>query len=287
MLPGDRNYSYSDGDQGYEWSPDGRWLAVQFLSPGRWSSEVGLVSASGEGKLINVTQSGYEDELPHWARKGEVLYWRTRPPRACARSELRPRRSDIFAAFLTRAAWDRYQLDEAAYDQLDGEGEGRRTRTRTRSKEQGRGKDKSAKAEDAPKLPSRSPWTSSALEDRIVRLSMQLGRSGRRGAVAATARPSYYLARFEKGYDLWKYVPRKKEIKLVAKLERRTDADLQARRQGQEGVRAADGKLLGGGARVRARSTPVGLSAPSWTSTRRPSAPTCSSTSGGRRSKKF
>jgi tricorn protease len=43
VLPGDLNYSYADGDQWYEWSPDGKTFAVQFLSPTRWSYEVGLV----------------------------------------------------------------------------------------------------------------------------------------------------------------------------------------------------------------------------------------------------
>jgi Tol biopolymer transport system component len=41
ILPGNLNYSYADGDQSYEWSPDGQWFAVKFLSPTRWSSEVG------------------------------------------------------------------------------------------------------------------------------------------------------------------------------------------------------------------------------------------------------
>src|SRR5262249_2634363 len=117
VLPGDRNYSYEDGDQAYEWSPDGRWLAVQFLSTGRWSSEVGLVSSSGDLKVINISHSGYEDDSPHFSRKGEVLYWRS--DRQGLRTQANSGRdTDIYAAYLTHAAWDRYKLDEAAYDQL-------------------------------------------------------------------------------------------------------------------------------------------------------------------------
>ena len=36
IVPGDMNYSYIDGDQWYEWSPDGKWFLVEFLSSTRW-----------------------------------------------------------------------------------------------------------------------------------------------------------------------------------------------------------------------------------------------------------
>ncbi len=53
----------------------------------------------------------------------------------------------------------------------------------------------------------------------------------------------YYLAKFEKGYDLWKYVPRTKEIKLVAKLDAK-EADLQLDRDGKKAFVLADSQLL-------------------------------------------
>src|SRR5262249_33827084 len=143
VLPGDRNYSYLDGDQAYEWSPDGRWLAVQFLSPGRWSSEVGLVSASGDLKGINIFQRGDREHSPHWARKGEVLYWRS--DRQGLRTQANSgRETDIYAAYLTHAAWDRYKLDEAAYDQLTA-----KEKDEDKDKDKGKeaGKDKAAKLE--------------------------------------------------------------------------------------------------------------------------------------------
>ena len=77
ILHGDVNYSYIDGDQWYEWSPDGRWFLVEFMSPSRWSSEAGLIPSSGEGELINLSKSGYEDVRPRWAFKGEAVYWFT------------------------------------------------------------------------------------------------------------------------------------------------------------------------------------------------------------------
>jgi hypothetical protein len=29
-----------------------------------------VVSATGDLKIINISRSGYEDEVPHWSRKG-------------------------------------------------------------------------------------------------------------------------------------------------------------------------------------------------------------------------
>ena len=253
VLPGERNYSYADGDQWFEWSPDGRWLAVQFLSPTRWSGEVGLVPASGQGELVNVSRSGYEDALPHWARKGEVLLWLS--DRHGAREQAGwGKEQDVFAAFLTRPAWDRYKLDEAAYDQL-----AEKEKEAEKKKDEKKDKAGAAAESQAPKLPDPVPLELDRLEDRVVRLSMHSA-----DLAAADLTPDgetlVYLARFEKGYDLWKYQPRKKEVKLLAKLEAERSADLRLDAEGKKALVLADDKLssidLESG-----KATPVKLSA--------------------------
>ncbi len=251
VLPGDRNYSYSDGDQAYEWSPDGRWLAVQFLSPGRWSSEVGVVSASGDQKVINISQSGYEDERPHWSRKGEVLYW------SSDRQGLRTqsgygREQDIYAAYLTHAAWDRYQLDEAAYEQLTA---------KEKEKDKGKeaAKDKATKTEkEAPKLAEPVAMDFERIEDRTARLSFSSTQLAN-AALSSDGENLYFLARYDKGYDLWKYVPRKKEIKLVSKFGAQT-ADLKLGAKDKKAFVLHDGKLSVVDLESE-KVTPVGLSA--------------------------
>ena len=236
VLPGERNYSYADGDQWFEWSPDGRWLAVQFLSPTRWSGEVGLVPASGQGELVNVSRSGYEDALPHWARKGEVLLWLS--DRHGAREQAGwGKEQDVFAAFLTRPAWDRYRLDEAAYDQL-----AEREKEKEKKKDEKKDKAGAAAETQAPKPPDPVTLELDRLEDRVVRLSMHSA-----DLAAADLTPDgetlVYLARFEKGYDLWKYQPRKKETKLLAKLEAERSADLRLDAEGKKALVLADDKL--------------------------------------------
>jgi Tol biopolymer transport system component/C-terminal processing protease CtpA/Prc len=238
ILPGDMNYSYSDGDQAFEWSPDGKWLAVQFLSKPRWSTEVGLIPASGDGKLVNLTHSGYEDELPHWAMKGQVLLWRT--DRFGLRSQAGdPRQEDVYAAFLTTKAFDRYRLDEAAYDQLKA-----KEKEKDKDKKDDKDKTKPAGAAGAPagvKLPEPVPFEFDGMDDRIVRLS--LSSADLAGVeLSPDGETLYYLAKFEKGYDLWQYIPRKKEVKLLDKLDA-NDASFQIDRDGKKAFVLADGKL--------------------------------------------
>ena len=241
VLPGELNYSYSDGDQWYEWSPDGRWFTVQFLSPTRWSSEVGLISASGEGKLVNISKSGYEDQMPHWVGKGEILIWAS--DRHGARSQAGwGQENDVFGAFLTRKAWDRFHLDEAAFDQATAK-EKEDEKSKDKAKDGDKSKDTKARAEaKEPKLPDPVAFDLDGIDDRIVRLSMHSA-----DLAAAELTPDgetlVYLAKFEKGYDLWKYVPRKKEIKLLAKLEAEDQADLKLDREGKKAFVLADKHL--------------------------------------------
>jgi tricorn protease len=237
LLPGDVNYSYVDGDQWFEWSPDGRWLALTFLSHERWSEEVGLVPASGEGKLVNVTHSGFEDGSPRWARKGEVLFWLT--DRFGLRNQSgSPSEADVHAAFLTRRAYDRFRLDEAAFDQLKAREKEGEKKTEGAKGARDKGRDSAQAA-----LPLAPPVAIEfdGLDDRIVRLSVVSAHLA--GAeLSPDGETLYYLARFEKGFDLWKYVPRNKEARLVVKL----GAD-QARfaldREGKKAFVLADGKL--------------------------------------------
>ena len=254
LLPGDVNYSYTDGDQSFEWSPDGRWLALTFLSHERWSEEVGLVPASGEGKLVNLTHSGFEDGAPKWARKGEVLLWLT--DRFGLRNQSgSPSEADVNAAFLTRKAYDRYRLDEAAFDQLKAREKDADKKPEGDKAPKDKGRDT---ALAAPKLPPPVAIEFEGLDDRVVRLSV--ASADLAGAeLSPDGETLYYLARFEKGYDLWKYTPRKKEAKLIAKLGA-DQARFELDREGKKAYVLADGKLSGVDLES-GKSTPVGASA--------------------------
>jgi tricorn protease len=240
VLPGDMNYSYADGDQWYEWSPDGKNFAVQFLSPSRWSSEVGIVPAAG-GEVTNLTRSGYEDGYARWARKGEVLIWAT--DRHGARQQAGwATEQDVFAAFLTRKAWDRFKLDEGAYAQLV-EKEKEKDKDKDKDKDKGKDKDKEKPAKPEVKLPDPVALELDGIEDRIVRLSMHSADLSD-ADLTPDGETLVYLAKFEKGYDLWKVVPRKKEIKLVAKLDAERTAAFRLDAEGKKAVVLADERMM-------------------------------------------
>ena len=251
ILPGNRNYSYIDGDQWYEWSPDGKWFALNVLSSTRWSNEVGLMPSSGEGELVNISRSGYEDDRPHWAGKGELLIWYS--DRYGARSHAgNSRESDVYAAFLTRKAWDRYRMDQASFDQLltrekDEKGKDKdKDKDKDKKAEESKDKDADKAAGDKAKkieLPEPVPLELDLIEDRITRLSMSSA-----DLAAADITPDreklVYLAKFEKGYDLWTYMPRKREIKLLAKLDAERLADMHLDKEGKKAFLLADDRLM-------------------------------------------
>jgi hypothetical protein len=68
VMSAEHSYSYEDGDQWFDWAPDGRacWCSSWTATAGapRWA-----VPADGSGKLLNLTHSGYEDLHPLFARQ--------------------------------------------------------------------------------------------------------------------------------------------------------------------------------------------------------------------------
>lgn len=71
----DTNYSYTDGDQSFEWSPDSHNILVNYHGNGGWNNEdVALVNIDSND-VINLTQSGYTDSRFHWAMGGKAMLW--------------------------------------------------------------------------------------------------------------------------------------------------------------------------------------------------------------------
>lgn len=117
VVPADRNYSYTDGDVQFAWSPDSKWLTFTILAQGRWLKNVGIVDAEGK-QVTDMTRSGYWEGDPRFSRDGTALLFR---------SDRNGRRShggwgsdaDVFALDLTQAAHDRAQLSEEEFDLLN------------------------------------------------------------------------------------------------------------------------------------------------------------------------
>ncbi|QTN37670.1 PD40 domain-containing protein [Cryomorphaceae bacterium] len=115
VLPAQYNYSYADGDQYYEWSPDGKWFFVEYLPGKQWIGDIGLVAASGEEEPIDMTRSGFNDWGASFEAGGEIMLWGSNRH---GNTNLQGRGGswDLYALFLTQAAWDKYRLNEQEYE---------------------------------------------------------------------------------------------------------------------------------------------------------------------------
>ena len=75
LLDGKYNYSYSDGDQNFTWSPDSKWLLSKYIGIGGWNNvDVALINAE-TGEVTNLTESGYTDANPQWVMDGKAMLW--------------------------------------------------------------------------------------------------------------------------------------------------------------------------------------------------------------------
>ena len=217
IMPADRNYSYADGDQYYQWSPDGRWFLVQFGYPERvFVPQVGLVSSDGKGDIRNLTLSGYNSSSPKWAMDGALMIWGS--DREGTRQQGGDTTSgDVYAMFFSKTAFDRFKLSkeelallkeqEAKADKEKKEAE---DKAKTDKKEP-----ETAAVKDAPKKDIVIDWPD--LTDRKERLTTHTSPIAD-WVLSKDGEKLFYLTTFDKGNDLWVVELRTKEAKLFAKL---------------------------------------------------------------------
>ncbi|MBX3605510.1 MAG: PD40 domain-containing protein [Piscinibacter sp.] len=261
VLPGDLNYSYSDGDQWFDWSPDGRWLLVTFLDRQRWSYEAGLIDAQGKGPLRNLTHSGYEDQRPTWARGGRQMLWLSDRQGLHGTGGLG--QADVFAMFFTREAFDRFNLDKAEYALLKEreEADEKKKDDSKDAKAPAKGAAKDAKdakkapakegadAEEPVKLPDPVALEFDGLDDRVVRLTPNSGTL-RAMAMTPDGETLLVLQQTADALELWLQRPREKDLRRIAAFPTGEHSDfdapptdLQLDAKGENGFVLVDGSL--------------------------------------------
>lgn len=204
VLPAERNVSYADGDQEYTWSPDGKWLLVTFLQDGYWVDEVGLVDAKGGVEPINLSRNGFADYRPRWAPELNAVIWFSNRDGKQSVANTGSREADVYATFLTRAAADRFRLSKEEQEWLDDADKGKK---KPEKKEGADGKDEKKALE----------IEADGIADRRVRLTVHSAAMGD-ALVRDGGKKLVYLARFERGFDLWVTDLRSRETKILAKL---------------------------------------------------------------------
>jgi tricorn protease len=205
ILPGDFNFSSEDGDQWFAWSPDSRWFLVTFLDRTRWSKKAGVIAADGRHQVTNVTVSGYEATHPQWNKDSGGMTWISDKYGLHGSGYDSDFNGDILETFFSQAAADRFHLSKSEY---------------AIAKE--RNGDKS-KGEPAFTEPASAPGSKdnldlTHLQEREVRLT--LGSANVVDShLAKDGETLIYLAKGDKGYEVWLLKIRAKELKRIASID--------------------------------------------------------------------
>lgn len=235
ILPGDRNYSYRDGDQYFSWSPDSKWLLVEFLQDRQWITQCGLVSASGNAPVVNLTKSGHGGAHPKWAMGGKAMLWFS------GRDGMKNQASwggqeDVYAMFFTQAGLDTFKLNKEEFELLKKESgdTGTAGEDEDGDKKEKKDKDgKKGKADQKDTAVAPLKFELDGIENRKVRLTMNSSDLAD-AVLSKDGEKLYYLASFEKGYDLWQTDLRSKETKLLVKIGAEGAGSLEMDKEGKQ-----------------------------------------------------
>lgn len=205
----------------YSWSPDGKWFTLEFIGNRHDPySDIGLVSAKGDGsKIINLTNSGYASGYPRFVLDGNAILFNTERYGMRAHASWGSQ-EDAMLVFLNQDTFDKHRLSKEDYElRKELEAEAKKAAEKESDKAKDKKKDgKKDKADDAKAGTKDIIVELDNIEDRIVRLtpnSSDLGST----ILSPDGETLYYLAAFEGGFDLWKMDLRKKETKLLHKLD--------------------------------------------------------------------
>lgn len=215
---GEKHFSYADGDQEYEWSPDGKWLAITFYPDQYWFGEIGILKADGTGELINISKSGFSDFTPKWSLDGSMLYWASDRNGMHSVAKTGPSQLDVYGVFLTQKAYDKFKLNKDEFALIpDDKPEGDK---KEESKDAKKDKDKKDddKKQKKPKLkPIDIEFDN--LHKRKSKLSL-FSTNLSDMLITKDAKSLLYLGRVDNQADLWKLDLRTREIKSLGKFGR-------------------------------------------------------------------
>ena len=217
VMDGKFEYSYSDGDQWYQWSPDSRWILTNYIGIGGWNNkDVALVNASGNGEIHNLTQSGYNDGNAKWVLDGKAMIWES--DRAGYRSHGSwGAHGDIYIMFFDLEAYERFMMSKEELALLEEAEKAKENNKKDEDKSDKNTKGNIKKSDDK-KKDEIKPLTFDLdnCRDRIVRLTRHSSSLGD-AVLSKKGDKLYYQASFEKGSDLWCQDLKENSTKLVMK----------------------------------------------------------------------
>ncbi len=202
VLDGKYNYSYSDGDLWFEWSPDSRWLLSSYIGVGGWHSpDVALIDASGQKAPYNLTNSGYSNGFAKWALGGKGMIFSS--DRAGYRSHGSwGAEEDVYLMFFDLDAYERFHMTKEEKALLDDvEKEKKKEAAKAEKNKKNKNNKKTVSKAESPEA---LVFDLDNCRDRIVRLTVNSSHLGD-AILSPRGDTLYYQASFEDGYDLWKH----------------------------------------------------------------------------------
>lgn len=215
VMDGKFEYSYSDGDQWFEWSPDSRWLLSGYIGHGGWNNkDVALVNASGNGEIHNLTQSGYTDGDAKWVLGGKAMIWKS--DRAGYRSHGSwGSEDDVYIMFFDLDAYEHFRMSKEETALLEEAEKKEKEDDAKKEDEKKKGK-RNAGEKEKKDVVEPLEFDLENCRDRIVRLTVNSSRLGD-AVLSAKGDKLYYQAAFEDGYDLWVHDLKENKTSIVMK----------------------------------------------------------------------
>lgn len=205
LMTPDEFFHMQDGDKYFTWSPDSKWLLAEYR-PTLANGEVVLLDATGKKPLENLTQSGYGDSRPKWVNGGKQMIWFSNRDGLKGFATSGGSQNDVFAMFFTKEAFDKFRMSKEDYDlmkEVEKAGKSGEEK-KDEKKDEKKVEDVQVDWDDLRERKSKLTIHSSALGDAVI------DKDGEK---------LYYLARFEKGMNLWSTDLRTKETKMELKLD--------------------------------------------------------------------
>lgn len=223
VTDGSKNFSYSDGDINFDWSPDGKWITLAYIDKLRQGyNDIGIVSSNG-GEIKNITLSGYMQDNPKWMMNGDIILFSSDRFGMRAHGSWGSER-DVFGIYANKAAFDKATLSKEDLDLIKEQEklkkENEKKAAEGKDKKSVDGKKKPAAAADTAKKSEEAKGINlelNGMEDRIQRLTINSSELSDY-VITPDGEKLFYLAAFEDGYDLWVNELRKNETKILAKL---------------------------------------------------------------------
>lgn len=239
IIPLGENFSYADGDQTYEWSPDSKSIIAISAQGMYGNGHLVWYDAAGNKPGINVTKSGFFDGNPQWILKGKALSWTSGREGKKPLALQGPRESDVYTVFFNQEEYDRFTLSKEEFELVKD----KETKEKEAKEKAEKEKDKDKKDKDKPKEEKQPPLVLDFknLENRKVRVTPS-SLNITSYAFSPDGDKMYYMARYEDKHNVWSLDTRTKEIQSLAKTNSGS-GDILLSKDGKTLFVLADGKI--------------------------------------------